>query len=100
MVIDVLVADQLKFLIVFNKTCWPTERRLSPFVVTYIAPRPSYKGLQIGSLFSLFCPGRGMGPCNFTFESLHCILVVSYIQNIALLGWTDTTSSNSQLRHF
>ena len=61
-VTDILVADQLPFFIVFYKTCRPPELHLSPFVVAYMAPRPSDEFPLIGGRFSLIWSACGMGP--------------------------------------
>ena len=61
-VADILLADQLIIFIIFYKTCWPSERRPSPFVVAYMVPRPSNQFPLIDSHFFLIKSARGMSP--------------------------------------
>ena len=61
-VTDILMDDQLHFFIVLCKTCLPPELRLSPFVIAYMAPRPSDEFPLIGGQFALNWSAREMAP--------------------------------------
>ena len=52
----------ITFFIVFYRTCRQPERRLSPFVFAYMAPRPSDEFPLIDGRFTLIWFARGMGP--------------------------------------
>ena len=70
MVIDVLVADLLKFVIVFYKICWPPEWCLSPFVIANMARRLSDKYLLIsGRLWDILL-SCGIGPYQLLWQSI------------------------------
>ena len=60
--LDVLVADQLNFFIVFFEIYWLLEWHPCPFVGAYMVPRPRDKSFLIGGPISLILSAHGMCP--------------------------------------
>ena len=71
MVLDVIVADQLNFFIVFDNTYLQPEQRPCPFIGAYMAPRPSDDFFLIAADFLLFCRP-------LEWASMDCIEIVQH----------------------
>ena len=95
MVLDVLVANQLNFFIVYFKTYRQPERCPCPLVDNYMLPRPSDESFLIGGRISPISLASGMGELDTLKGRFHKLTNHAKERQKTVVEWVQTKRNRS-----